>query len=174
MDSFFDRLKVTALAGLALGATLGAASAAELMAPTGDVILTIEGAISVTNEGDTAVFDLAALEALPSTTYETETPWTTGVTSFEGVELSTLLELVGAEGSEIDAVAINDYSTILPLTDEIGASPLVAYKVDGAYVSVREKGPLWLVYPFDSDSRLQSEVYYSRSIWQLRTLNIRP
>ena len=34
-------------------------------------------------------------------------------------------------------------------------------------MSVREKGPLWVIYPFDSDPEYQTEVIYSRSIWQL-------
>lgn len=34
-------------------------------------------------------------------------------------------------------------------------------------MSVRDKGPLWVIYPYDSDPALQSEVTYARSIWQL-------
>jgi hypothetical protein len=32
---------------------------------------------------------------------------------------------------------------------------------------VRDKGPLFIVYPYDSDTRLQSQTYYSRSAWQV-------
>ena len=58
--------------------------AAELAAPTGPVILSVSGAIGVHNSGDTAVFDMAALEALPKSEIRTSTPWT-GVSTFEGV-----------------------------------------------------------------------------------------
>jgi hypothetical protein len=34
-------------------------------------------------------------------------------------------------------------------------------------MSIREKGPLWLVYPYDLNKAYQSETIYSRSIWQL-------
>jgi hypothetical protein len=41
-------------------------------------------------------------------------------------------------------------------------------------MSVRDKGPLWLVYPYDSAAKYQSEVVFSRSIWQLNRLEIAP
>jgi len=33
---------------------------------------------------------------------------------------------------------------------------------------------LWIVYPYDSDNRFQSEIYFSRSIWQLARLTLVP
>lgn len=38
---------------------------------------------------------------------------------------------------------------------------------------VREKGPLFLVYPFDSKAELQAATFYNRSAWQLRALQIK-
>jgi len=39
--------------------------------------------------------------------------------------------------------------------------------MNGEPISRREKGPYWLVYPYDVDAKYQSEVVYSKSIWQL-------
>ncbi|MEN3794570.1 oxidoreductase [Fulvimarina sp. MAC3] len=119
------------------------------------------------------VLDGEALAALPTTGFETTTPWTEGPTRFEGVPLSVLIDRFGIQGETIEATALNDYSVTLPATDENGFDPLVAYKVNGEYISVRDKGPFWIVYPFDSDDRLASEAYYSRSIWQLNRLSAR-
>jgi hypothetical protein len=33
-------------------------------------------------------------------------------------------------------------------------------------MSLRDKGPLWIIYPYDSKSDFRTEVVYSRSIWQ--------
>ena len=41
------------------------------------------------------------------------------------------------------------------------------YLRNGEPMSVRDKGPLWVVYNFDSNPEFQTEVMYSRSIWQL-------
>jgi hypothetical protein len=37
---------------------------------------------------------------------------------------------------------------------------------------VREKGPLFMIYPFDSDAALRNPLYYSRSVWQLKTIDV--
>ncbi len=39
-------------------------------------------------------------------------------------------------------------------------------------MSVREKGPLWIVYPYSSSPEFQNEVIYSRSIWQLNRITV--
>ncbi|HEX9857587.1 MAG TPA: oxidoreductase, partial [Paracoccaceae bacterium] len=48
------------------------------------------------------------------------------------------------------------------------------YAQNGVPLSVRDMGPLWVIYPYDSDVDYQSEVIYSRSIWQLQRMDIRP
>jgi hypothetical protein len=40
-------------------------------------------------------------------------------------------------------------------------------KRDGNFITVREKGPLFIIYPYDSDPQLQSQTYYTRSAWQV-------
>ncbi len=40
-------------------------------------------------------------------------------------------------------------------------------------MSVREKGPLVIIYPFDDKPELRDAVHYSRAIWQLRSLELK-
>ena len=35
---------------------------------------------------------------------------------------------------------------------------------------VSDKGPLFIVYPYDSDPALHSQKFYGRSVWQLSRL----
>ena len=135
--------------------------------PTGDVILTVSGNISNTNRDESAVFDLEMLASLPETVVETETIWTDGVQVFVGVALNDLLLAVGAEGTLLEMLALNDYMIEIPVTDAVENGPIVAYLRNGSPMSVREKGPLWIIYPFDEHDEYSSEVYYARSIWQL-------
>lgn len=168
--SVLSCLTATALIVMSLVAGRPAA-AAGLPAPQGAAILTVSGAISTKNVGDSAVFDLAMLQAMPHVTIHTGTPWT-GVSDFEGVALSDLLSAVGATGAAITATALNNYAVDLPASDaKLGA--IVAYKVDGKLLSVRDKGPLWIIYPFDSDPSLKSEVNYARCIWQLSAMTLK-
>lgn len=141
--------------------------AQDLAAPKGDVILTVTGRIATTNDGDSARFDLGMLEALEARTIETSTIWTEGTKVFQGVSLSTLVDRLGIEGARLRATAINDYTVEIPLSDAVEGGPMIAYRMDGEIMSVRNKGPLWVVYPYDSESDYRTEVIYSRSIWQL-------
>ena len=141
--------------------------AAERAEPTGPVLLTISGAIADTDASGTARFDLDTLRALPAVTFETTTIWTEGRQTFTGVSLATLLESVGASGTSIRATAINDYSVSIPADDWAAGAAIVAYLNNGEPMSLRGKGPLWIVYPYDTSSAFQTEVIYSRSIWQL-------
>ncbi len=83
------------------------------------------------------------------------------------MSLSTLVDRLGIEGASLRATAINDYTVEIPLSDAVEGGPMIAYRMDGEIMSVRNKGPLWVVYPYDSESDYRTEVIYSRSIWQL-------
>ncbi|WP_131195677.1 molybdopterin-dependent oxidoreductase [Lichenihabitans psoromatis] len=152
------------LAGLAL---LNAPPAFALDAPTGKPILVITGDITETNDKDTAKFDRAMLEKLGMVKIETKTPWYDGVMTFEGVPLDKLMAVVGAKGHTVQALALNDYSTNIPIDDFAKFHTILALKRNGEYMPVRDKGPLFVVYPYDSNPDLQSQTYYSRSAWQV-------
>ena len=62
---------------------------------TGNVILTVSGTISETNNDDAAEFDLDLLGDIKTVTFETSTIWTEGVQTFTGVELAAFLEVLG-------------------------------------------------------------------------------
>lgn len=150
----------------------GSLWAGQLSQPQGPVILSVTGDLAQTNVEDRADFDLEMLRALPVEQFDTTTIWTEGTKSFTGVPLQTLLAELGAEGTMVLASAINDYTVEIPV-DSLGPNvPLVAYEMNGEIMSRRQKGPLWIVYPFDSDAEFRSEVIYARSIWQLDRLEV--
>jgi hypothetical protein len=143
------------------------ALSAELGSPHEKPILTITGRITLHNNGDVVRFDRPMLEALGIRSFTTKTPWYSEPVSFEGVLMRTLLHEVGASGDRVTALALNDYSTEIPISDFEQFDVLLALKRDGNYMPVRDKGPLFIVYPYDSDARLQSQTYYGRSAWQI-------
>src|SRR5919107_1664990 len=99
--------------------------------------------------------DRPMLEALGTSGFETTTPWYPGPVRFEGVRMDRLLEAVGASGDRVLAYALNDYTTELPVSDFAAYGVLLAFKRDGEYMPVRDKGPLFIVYPFDSRPELK-------------------
>jgi len=148
------------------------AAAESLPAPVGDVVLTVTGKIGATTEEGAAKFDLDSLAALGSETIQTSTIWTDGKVEFRGVPLTVFLSKLKAEGSILRIWALNDYTVDVPFADAVEDGPMLAYEANGARLSVRDKGPIWLVYPFDSNPAYQTEVIYARSIWQIERMEV--
>lgn len=135
-------------------------------------LLTVSGDITVAADDGVLALDLEALMALPATTFETTTIWTDGVHTFTGVSLADLAAELGVQDGQFVATAINDYAIEIPMSDAVEGGPIIAYLMDGEEMTVRDKGPLWVIYPYDSNADYRTEVVFSRSIWQLDRLEI--
>lgn len=172
MNQKAHRRAFLATLGVVLALGGAAASGDSLPTPQGTILLTVTGDIAATNNGDSAQFDLEMLNALGTIEYQTETLWTTGTVTFKGPTLSALLDRLGVSSGTIRAHAINDYVIEIPVADVEPEAPMIAYAMNGKNMSRRDKGPLWVVYPYDSEAKYRSEVVYTRSIWQLDRINI--
>jgi hypothetical protein len=167
------------LAILLLATLLPQGTALALPVPAGPVLLVVRGAIGETNgtEADghaVARFDRTMLDALPRRDAVIGTPWTPAPVRYSGAYLKAVLEAVGARGGRLIVRALNDYEAELPVDDAWRLDTMLADRIDGKPLSVREKGPLMLVYPFDQDHALYNERYFSRSVWQIREIEVRP
>jgi len=143
-----------------------------LPAPTGRVILEISGAIEKHTTDEAAQFDLNQLKALPVGEITTSTPWTDGVTTFVGVSFEHLLTHVAAQGDTMRVTALNDYTATMSAQDLIEAGAILAYAKDGKRLTVRDKGPLWVIFPFDANEAYQTDAYWSMSVWQVKSISI--
>lgn len=143
-----------------------------LQSPTGDVILTVSGKIGQANRDNAAAFDLEMLQKLPQQTFVTKTPWDKNPTKFTGPLLRDVLSAVKSNGKTLTALALNDYKTTIPAEDASLYDVIVAHKIDDMPIPVRTKGPLFIIYPFDSKPELKASKYYGRSAWQLKSLKV--
>lgn len=143
-------------------------SAFDRSAANAPVVLDVTGAVA----GGRVSFDLAALDALEQARIVTTTPWTQGTTTFEGVTGPALLKAIGATGKTIKARALNDYTVEIPVEDFLTKGVIIATRVNGERIPVRTNGPLWVMYPFDSDPALKTKTFTYRAIWQLRALDV--
>jgi hypothetical protein len=48
---------------------------------------------------------------------------------------------------------------------------ILVYRLNDAEMSVRDKGPFWVVFPYDSDTRFQTDTYWSYSVWQVKSID---
>jgi hypothetical protein len=163
-------LVVALIVGIAV---CGGAAADALPPPSGKPILVVSGNITQTNTGAEVRFDREMLEALGTVSFETTTPWDKEPVRFEGVPLGRLLDRIGASGSRLIAVALNDYSAELPVEDVRRYDVILALRQNGEYMPVQNRGPLFIVYNFDSDPELRNQKFYSRSVWQVARLEVR-
>lgn len=149
------------------------AAAFGLPQPTGKVVLDVSGAIGQGNGSSArAQFDMAMLKQMPAVSIDTATPWFEGVHKLTGVRLADLLKAVGASGNIIEAVALNDYMVDIPVSDAAEDDVIIAYAYDGQPMSVREKGPLWVIYPLTDRPMLNTPEVQAKMIWQLRAMTI--
>ncbi|WP_425450157.1 molybdopterin-dependent oxidoreductase [Virgifigura deserti] len=146
-----------------------AAAAEFLPAPKGDVVLTVSGNIEHANAPGAARFDLAMLEALPSHRIITQTPWTDSAVEFIGPLARDVMRLVGAEGAVVQAVALNDYKAPIPMADFHDYDVIIALKLNGQHMRIRDKGPLWIAYPLDEHPEIASSAP-PKMVWQLKAL----
>lgn len=169
-DPIRRRLTVWCLAAGAAAVTPDRASA--LAAATGSVVLTLTGKVRTPNRDRQAEFDMDMLERMAQTTFTTRTPWYAQARRFTGPLLRDVLAAAGAHGAQLQLSSLNDYRVMLPVDDVLRFDVILARLIDGQPMAVRDKGPLFVIYPFDSHAELRSAVYYSRCAWQLRSIEV--
>ena len=138
-------------------------------ADSGAVILTIDGA---TGDGKAHTFTLEDLKKLPAAGFTTKTPWHDGPQKFDGVLMSDLMHAVDAKGTVLHVRALDDYKSDVPIADFDKYKPIMAFLQNGKPMPVRDKGPLFVIYPYDSDAALRNETFYTRSPWQVAAITI--
>ena len=138
----------------------------------GPVVLTLSGRLRFPNVGAAAQFDMSMLEHMAQTSFIAKTPWYVQPRKFTGPLLRDVLSAAGAQGTRLKAIALNDYAVEIPFDDATRHDVIVARLLDDKPMPVRDKGPLFIVYPFDSAVELRSQTYFNRSAWQLRTIEV--
>lgn len=155
----------------------GPGNAMSVMLPAAGEDSTVLLTIQVTGGEDFSdfvyTFTRSALESLPQQTIRTKTPWTDGTPEFSGPRVSNVLSAAGRRGRILHCVALNDYAVDIPIEDIEKHQPILAMKQDGKVMSTREKGPLWVIFSWSDIPELWTESYFSRSIWQLKEIELR-
>lgn len=129
---------------------------------------------SISGSSGEAALTRADLEALEWRTIRTETEFTDGVKEFSGPRIAVLLDLVGRAGAtKVQMVAANDYAVEIDIDELIEYDAIAAMLMDGERLSIRDKGPIWVMYPIDDFTELQDPAYNSRLIWQLTRMVFR-
>ncbi|MGY5451919.1 molybdopterin-binding oxidoreductase [Agarivorans sp. MS3-6] len=146
---------------------------AELAKPHDEPILTVAGVIQNSNNNGVADFDLKMLQSLPQHTIVTRNPWVESRHHYKGPKVADILELVGAQSTELVLVALNNYEVEIEFADIAEYQPILAWSDNDRLMRVRDKGPLWLMLPIDQHPELLQMPYNDFMIWQLRSIVVK-
>ena len=166
------RALLSMVATAAIGGRTLPTMAGTLPPPAGEVLLTVTGAISATNDAGAARLDRAQLLAWGPGQLRTTTPWTEGAATFEGVFGDRLLAELGVIGTLLRCTALNDYSVDIPVQELREFPVLFALQQDGEALKPRGRGPIWVVYPWSQHPDLDDRLHRQRAIWQLTAIAV--
>ncbi|MEX0970182.1 MAG: hypothetical protein WD046_07045 [Paracoccaceae bacterium] len=170
---------------VSFGVLLPLAAHAELPADTrciaGETVLVSEGSATPSDEysdevlitlierdGTEIALSEAAFFALPQYAIATENEYLEGLNCYEGPLGRDVVALLDGEPEAFVALtAMNDYRVEAPFAHLLEFDVIFTTSVNNARLSLRDKGPIWVVYPQSDNAILQDTFYGTYMIWQL-------
>ncbi len=130
--------------------------------------------VTVTSKtGEVRTFTLEELDGLGVETVKTHTSWTEGVQEFSGPRLSAIAKAMGHDAGSIVVKAVNAYEAEIALAEAQKYPVILATRHNGALMSVRDKGPTWVVYPRADFPELDDESHNHKWVWQVVAIELR-
>jgi hypothetical protein len=103
----------------------------------------------------------------------THTPWDgSAVVTFKGPLIRDILAAAGATGTKATVTALNDYKVLIPAADFTKDSVILATRRNGQPMSVRNKGPLWVIYPLADRPDLDTYETHTKMAWQVKAIDL--
>ena len=136
-------------------------------ASSADTILTVT--VKKSDQDDRVIeYSMADMEAMEQYTLVTANEFIDGKQEFIGPLVRDILIAVGAGDVTLARVtAANDYFVEIPTEEFFRYDAVLALTMGGQPFSMRDKGPIWLMYPMSDHEELKDPVFNNRLIWQL-------
>ncbi len=132
--------------------------------------------ISKISTGLVQSWSLGKVDALSQQRATTHSPFFPGTKTFSGPLLADLLAAaLSAEPKEstpIKLVALNNYSIQTTFGKLKHADAIVATRKNDLPMSIRDRGPFWIIFPLTKRPDLENEDFYRLIIWQLSDIII--
>lgn len=118
--------------------------------------------------------DRSELEAFPQTTVTTKSPYFDGEVEFSGPTLKRIVENFGLTGeTQLTFRALNDYQVRGNVKEVMNLSAIIATRMNSKPMSVRDRGPFWVILPLSDRPELDDENYHRYMIWQLNEIQLK-
>ena len=125
-------------------------------------------------DGRTMEFSRLELSQIPQTRFVTAAPFLKTPTAVEGPSVSQLLRAFGAGRTfhRIEIVALNSYLVTADIQQLEADGAILVIRQDGAFLPLSEKGPAYLLFPFDDRPALKDKSHYGLCIWQISQIRL--
>lgn len=127
--------------------------------------------LTVKTSGTVKSYTLSRIEGLGLRQLVTSTFWSSKPIKFSGVLLRDLLEDAGLDDAQqIRVAALDGYHAIIPENDWRQWEVLVATRQDQQPITIREKGPLRIIYPLDLGGAVAESDMRVRWVWAIKSI----
>lgn len=134
-----------------------------------NIFLTISGKIGKTTDTAGNAYEMSEREflGLPQSTVTTSTAWTPK-SDFVGPLLSRILSEVGAKGTKLRLIALDNFSVEVDAAYLEKYGTILAVSKNGTRLTIRDFGPVFVMFPRDSfKEQLDTPAATSYLVWQL-------
>ena len=178
MKRLKHRKSVLLIAAFTTALSLAQAQAQDIEPPSANVN---EPAVKISwtnkaGEQEKIVVTRSDMQAMQQTANRLQLPDALGISgshNWQGVSLKQVVARSGYNTKVLQATALNGYFVEVPQDDLERFDPILAFRRDDQFISIREKGPFILIYPFNQFPELNQQRYINRTVWQIDELNLR-
>ncbi len=103
-------------------------------------------------------------------TVETYNPWEKRTEVYTGIWVSDLIKTYGQGTTSLKLTAIDDYQVTLNNEEWQNLRILLATKVNGQYIDVKNKGPMRVVFPDYDAANKHYELSLPKWLWMIKRL----
>ena len=129
--------------------------------------------LTIHHANGSETLDRAQLEAMPQISLTTQTPYFDGDVAFSGPSVQQLLDRYEVtDDAEVTLRALNNYQVSVEARELRQLGAIVATRMNGKTMSVRNRGPFWVMLPLSERPELDHEDYHRLMIWQLSEIDL--
>lgn len=117
-------------------------------------------------------YTLTQLQHLPQHEIRTKIPWTNETHTYRGPYLEEIFTLAKIKGEWLTLYALDHYQVSFNFKKIKMYKPILALQVDSKPLTIRTKGPIWLILPMSDYKELSAAIYNDYMIWHLIKISI--
>lgn len=128
--------------------------------------------LEIFSAGERKQYTRVQLLQLPQYSINTKLPWTDESHTYSGPRLEDVLQLAKVKGHWLKLDALDFYNVSLNFNKIKKFNPILALERDKKQLTVRNKGPLWLILPVDDHAELKAAIYNDFMVWHLIKIGV--